>query len=412
MGGGNTKPRRAVDKAPKPGALCGNAEDSATIEGILEKLTADDATLRAKFDELCDFRHSSGEACMSKDALLGALADLGVKRSKEEIDGLMSRMDVNGDGLVDFDEFLLFVKGSSDVELVLQSVPILRALSNQLPAEDIASYVKLSDSEVDQAAKAFVPMLSALIKKNIQTLREAEKSGVCVLAEESTGNDKFAFPISGGSLDDFNGGITERLGAPRPNIAEGIKKEHTESADADIEFTTGNYGITTTPRIEYQLVTEATTTDWSDPRIKGRGAERVVRPLEWYGKFDEKTGVLTKRVDTTPEVVVKASLTLMEIIAIILYTGTHICEHKQHASTGQCDGMVSCSLTNQISCSQDPCTGSGTLHCVVKKPRLRINGMCGREYRNTKTSGQTRSTRCAVLSKRFSNLGMVRSPFL
>ena len=59
-------------------------------------------------------------------------------------------------------------------------------------------------------------------------------------------------------------------------------------------------------------------------RLKGRGATRVVRPLEWYGKFDEKTGVLIERVKTTPDVVVTACLTLMDILAIVLYTGTHI----------------------------------------------------------------------------------------
>ena len=146
---------------------------------------------------------------------------------------------MNADGLIDFDEFCLFVKGSSDLELLLQSVPIVRALSHELGG-NVESYVKLSDSAVDEAAKAFVPVVSALLKKNIHTLRQAEESGIGVQAEESTGNEKFAFPIAGGTLDDFNGGITERLGPPRANIAEGIKMEHTESADADIPFTTGN----------------------------------------------------------------------------------------------------------------------------------------------------------------------------
>jgi hypothetical protein len=58
--------------------------------------------------------------------------------------------------LIDFDEFCLFVKGSSDLELLLQSVPIVRALSHELGG-NVESYVKLSDSAVDEAAKAFVP---------------------------------------------------------------------------------------------------------------------------------------------------------------------------------------------------------------------------------------------------------------
>ena len=310
---------------------------SSNVEGILEALShsADDATLRAKFGVICDVRNSSDRPCMSRVALSAALADLHVKRSQGEIDELVSRTDVNADGLIDFDEFCLFVKGSSDLELLLQSVPIVRALSHELGG-NVESYVKLSDSAVDEAAKAFVPVVSALLKKNIRTLRQAEESGIGVQAEESTGNEKFAFPIAGGTLDDFNGGITERLGPPRANIAEGIKMEHTESADADIPFTTGNYGITTTPRKEYKLITDGEQVDYEEPQLKGRGATRVVRPLEWYGKFDEKTGRLIERVETTPDVVEMARLTLMDILAIVLYTGTHIhcdfmCYSVKHA---------------------------------------------------------------------------------
>jgi len=187
----------------------------------------------------------------------------------------MSRMDIDVDGLIDFDEFRLFVKGSSDLERLLLTIPILRALSNQLGG-NIEGYMKLSDSAVYEAAKSFLPILAALLRKNIHTLRQVEESGIGVKAEETTGNEKFAFPIAGGSLDDFNGGITDRLGAPRPNIAEGIKKEHTESADADLEFTTGNYGITSTPRAEYELVTGVKTVDWTDARVKGRGSIRYI----------------------------------------------------------------------------------------------------------------------------------------
>ena len=66
---------------------------SSNVEGILEALShsADDATLRAKFDVLCDGRNSSDRPCMSRVALSAALADLHVKRSQGEIDELVSQ---------------------------------------------------------------------------------------------------------------------------------------------------------------------------------------------------------------------------------------------------------------------------------------------------------------------------------
>ena len=33
-----------------------------------------------------------------------------------------------------------------------------------------------------------------------------------------------------------------------------MRKEHTQFADSDVEFSTPNYGITTTPRTEFELV--------------------------------------------------------------------------------------------------------------------------------------------------------------
>ena len=52
----------------------------------------------------------------------------------------------------------------------------------------------------------------------------------------------------------------------------------------------------------------------------------MLRPLSWYGKFDETGRLITGKdgksiVRTTPDVVVKARLRLHEVVAVILYTG-------------------------------------------------------------------------------------------
>ena len=91
---------------------------------------------------------------MSRVALSAALADLHVKRSQGEIDELVSRTDVNADGLIDFDEFCLFVKGSSDLELLFESVPIVRALSHELGG-NVESYVKLRAQWMKRRKRSF-----------------------------------------------------------------------------------------------------------------------------------------------------------------------------------------------------------------------------------------------------------------
>lgn len=165
------------------------------------------------------------------------------------------------------------------------------------------------------------------VYRNISLLKRAEGEGVSATADGHTSNDKFAFPIKGGNIDDFNAGITDRVGHPHPDLAEGMRKDHEGMGDSDIEFTTGNYSITTTPRKEYELATNGGVGfDLKDPLYKGTGAVRRLQPLSWYGKFD-KTGKLTtdengrSLVATTPEVVIKARLRRAEILAIVLYTG-------------------------------------------------------------------------------------------
>ena len=46
-------------------------------------------------------------------------------------------------------------------------------------------------------------------------------------------------------------------GAPNTNVSKGIKDEHCVMARCDEEFTTSNYGVTTTPHNEYNISTGA-----------------------------------------------------------------------------------------------------------------------------------------------------------
>ena len=73
-----------------------------------------------------------------------------------------------------------------------------------------------------------------------------------------------------------------------------------------------------------------------DHANKGQGETRVLRPLSYYGDFDENCK-LSRSVETTPEVVVKANLTRVEILAIIIYTGVYTClfvRTKQRSGRG------------------------------------------------------------------------------
>ena len=57
-------------------------------------------------------------------------------------------------------------------------------------------------------------------------------------------------------MSSFFGGLEARIGAPDPKIYESMAREHTREADSLNEFEADNYGVMTTPRVEWWFVAE------------------------------------------------------------------------------------------------------------------------------------------------------------
>jgi hypothetical protein len=75
-------------------------------------------------------------------------------------------------------------------------------------------------------------------------------------AQDAAGGRKFTGELQGGSLEDFYQGVTGVCGPPDADIEKGMREEHTARPDSKTEFTTPNYGITTTPDTEWSLMFE------------------------------------------------------------------------------------------------------------------------------------------------------------
>ena len=50
------------------------------------------------------------------------------------------------------------------------------------------------------------------------------------------------------------GGVTEIVGEPREEFEKGVEHDHCSCGDSSEEFTMSNYGVTTTPHTEFNLV--------------------------------------------------------------------------------------------------------------------------------------------------------------
>lgn len=121
----------------------------------------------------------------------------------------------------------------------------------------------------------------------------------------------------GGDLDMHFAGVTGLVGEPHEDLSVGVRTEHLEMPDSRMDFTTQNYGITTTPELEYTLVTRydgaggdnieiAGTRRCPNARSQMQGDRRTLHPLSHY---------------EASEVVRQAGLQRVEISVLVLYTG-------------------------------------------------------------------------------------------
>ena len=77
-------------------------------------------------------------------------------------------------------------------------------------------------------------------------------------ADEGHLQSKFAGAIemSYAGLNTFYGGLEGRIGEPQAAVFETMRSEHQKRVDSLAEFTTGNYGVTTTSALEWLFVVE------------------------------------------------------------------------------------------------------------------------------------------------------------
>ncbi len=78
----------------------------------------------------------------------------------------------------------------------------------------------------------------------------------------------------------FDDGGLVRTGFPNTKFWDGIENEHTNMAGCDIEFTTSNYLVTTTPRNEYAIATDKEKCPEKDMLDRKKRKVRVIQRID------------------------------------------------------------------------------------------------------------------------------------
>jgi hypothetical protein len=121
---------------------------------------------------------------------------------------------------------------------------------------------------------------------------------------ETTKYDTFVYPSGG--IHDFHMGLSERIGFPHLEFFAAMEQEHCYFAGADVEFTTRNYGIRTTPHKEWLYVV----------------ADKADKPGPPADQLRHDRQIPDVSEKTKCKLAIDAGLREEEVIALCLYTGT------------------------------------------------------------------------------------------
>jgi WD40 repeat protein len=249
-----------------------------------------------------------------KDGLTGqnlvqALQDVdapNIPISVQDIADVMNQFDANSNGVLEFGEFQQAVNEPDELQVWLgeKQLPIaadaLRPLVGR-GSDQLQKLSQLSAADIDHAAAATCAIIPSMLKELHQELQAAFAVQSQIEADMKADPSKFNdfYKMACGTITDFHKGLTGRVGMPHLNFKNAMRQEHCERAGCDVQFTTGNYKITTTPRQEWQYIVE-------NVPCPDMGHKRRLVPIGELLQLDSsKTAKLCEE----------------EVIAIVLYTG-------------------------------------------------------------------------------------------
>jgi WD40 repeat protein len=254
-------------------------------------------------------RHKDAHDGLSGQNLVQALQDVdapNIPISVQDIAYMMNQFDANSNGVLEFGEFQQAVYDPDELQVWLSEKQLSIASDALRPlvgrgSDQLKTFSQLSPADIDHAAAATCAIIPSMLKELHQELQAAFAVQSQIEADMKADPSKFNdfYKMACGTITDFHKGLTGRVGMPHLNFKNAMRQEHCERAGCDVQFTTGNYKITTTPREEWQYIVE------NVPCPDMRHDRRLV-PISELLQLDSSK---------------IANLCEEEIIAIVLYTG-------------------------------------------------------------------------------------------
>jgi hypothetical protein len=124
---------------------------------------------------------------MSSSALPGALHKLGIHKDEDELRVLVERYSVHGSGKLSESDFLDVVRDKSKMELMLDSLPIVRALEHALlksrpksmkheqPLPSIQHFIDMTPEEIIANLSGAISVITTIVLKQHEIMKRKQQ---------------------------------------------------------------------------------------------------------------------------------------------------------------------------------------------------------------------------------------------
>jgi Ca2+-binding EF-hand superfamily protein len=164
---------------------------------------------------------------ISKQGLAQMFETKNITLSKGKLEELMSRIDTDGNGEIEWLEFRALARSNSDLEMFFKGLPLERVLASCFArgAADESLETFFSQKHSDVAARVLKAghIIEALIAGHIKKQKEATKARAS--QEQAAGGAKYGAELKGATVEKFFEGVTGICGEPNPGACVWSERE-------------------------------------------------------------------------------------------------------------------------------------------------------------------------------------------
>ena len=157
-----------------------------------------------------------GTSALNQQQFSSVMEDLGIDLKEEEIDIFFRSMDANNDGFMDLEEFKRAVQSPSTIEQLIKTLPLSQIFADAMPAikgdDRLRLFCQLTAEQIEGIIQGAIPYIKTIFEDAVAKIKISEDAKDKSRANQGAGKFEVPPEMSGGTIEDFYGGLSARIG--------------------------------------------------------------------------------------------------------------------------------------------------------------------------------------------------------